>query len=195
MERLALFRDKMTVPFWGIVLIVVLYLGMRPKVVPANVWINENDTHLKHLNGFLYYNKVAFSGWLFENYPDGTREKATPYYGGKEEGIMHSWYPNKTLREERLFVHGEKKGIHHGWWPDGKLQFEYYFTDDEHNGIAKEWFNDNKLYRLFHYTHGYEEGLQQMWWPDGTVRANYVVKNGEQFGLIGRKLCKNVFKK
>ncbi len=193
MERLVLYRDKFILLFWASILAIAVFMSLKSKEIPA-IWINSNNTHLVRMNGFLYYNNKAFSGYLFSNFANGNRERETPYYEGKEEGLMKSWYPDKSPEQERLFVNGKKQGVHHGWWPDGKPKFEYEFTDDEHNGTAKEWFNNNKLYRCFHYTMGHEDGLQQMWWADGTVRANYVVKDGQQYGLIGRKFCKNVFK-
>ncbi len=193
MEQPAQYRNKLRAFIWFVILLAVIYIMAQPKVIPA-VWVSSSDPHLTRMNGFLYYNNKAFSGYLFSNFANGNRERETPYYQGKEEGLMKSWYPDKSQEQERLFVNGKKQGVHHGWWPDGKPKFEYEFTDDEHNGTAKEWFNNNKLYRCFHYTMGHEDGLQQMWWADGTVRANYVVKDGQQYGLIGRKFCKNVFK-
>jgi antitoxin component YwqK of YwqJK toxin-antitoxin module len=193
MEKLAQYRNKLRALVWLAILLGAIYFMVQPKIIPS-VWVNSSDRQLTRMNGFLYYNNKAFSGWLFANYESGARERETPYYGGKEEGIMKSWYPDKTLEQERLFVNGKKEGVHCGWWPDGTLKFEYQFTADEHNGTAKEWFSNNKMYRCFHYINGHEEGLQQMWWDNGTVRANYVVKDGQQYGLIGRKFCKNVFK-
>ena len=99
--------------------------------------------------------------------------------------------PGKKING-RTFLFGRKKeGIHTAWWPDGNPKFQYHFINDEHHGEAKEWYSNGKPFRFFHYTIGHEDGLQQMWWEDGSIRANYVVKDGEQYGLIGRKLCKN----
>ena len=193
MELQVRYRNKIRAVIGLAIFLTAIYFIVQPKTIPL-VWVNNNDQHLTRLNGFLYYHNKVFSGWLFSDYENGNRERQTPYYEGKEEGIMKSWYPDKAPEQERLFINGKKEGTHRGWWPNGNPKFEYQFTADEHNGTAKEWFSDSKPYRFFHYLNGREEGLQQMWWADGSVRANYVVKNGEQFGLIGRKLCKNVFK-
>jgi antitoxin component YwqK of YwqJK toxin-antitoxin module len=193
MELLAPYRNKLlTIIGFGI-LLTALYCIAPSKTIPS-IWVNSNNAHLHHINGILCDDNKAFSGWLYSNYPNGNRERQTPYYEGKEEGIMKSWYPDGSPEQERVFVNGEKQGTHRGWWPNGSPKFEYQFKDDEHNGTAKEWFSNNKLYRLFRYTNGHEDGLQQMWWDNGTVRSNYVVKDGQQYGLIGRKFCKNVFK-
>jgi antitoxin component YwqK of YwqJK toxin-antitoxin module len=193
MEQPAPLRNKIRSIIWVAILLGSVYFFSQSKSIPYK-WVNSNDPNLIHQNGYLYYNKKAFSGWLYADFANGVRERETPYYEGKEEGVMKSWYADKTLEQERLFINGKKEGTHRGWWPDGKPKFEYEFKNDEHNGVAKEWFNDNKVYRVFHYKNGREDGLQQLWWADGKVRANYVVKDGEQYGLIGRKFCKNVFK-
>jgi antitoxin component YwqK of YwqJK toxin-antitoxin module len=156
--------------------------------------VNSNNPLLQLQGGILCYEGKPFTGTAYRLYPDGSIARKTQYADGREDGIMQGWYPGKVLQENRLFADGKKVGIHKGWWPNGKAKFEYMFTNDEHNGTAKEWFSDGKLFRVFHYNMGHEDGLQQMWWPDGTIRANYVVKDGQQYGLIGRKLCINTVK-
>jgi antitoxin component YwqK of YwqJK toxin-antitoxin module len=190
MAPLVQYRNRLIVLFLTMVIWGAAYAIAQLKTIPS-VWVNSTDSRLIHQNGILYYNRQAFSGWVFSNFPNGDRARETSYYEGKEEGIMKSWYADKSPEQERLFVNGKKEGIHRGWWPNGNPKFEYQFKADEHNGIAKEWFVNNKLYRCFHYTNGHEEGLQQLWWTNGTVRANYVVKAGVQYGLIGRKFCRN----
>ena len=189
----ALYRNRFVLILLFFVLVSVAYVGSRHKVVPAH-WVLETDGHLSRHGGALYYNDSLFSGWLYSNFPNGNRYYETPYYEGKEEGIMKSWYADHKPEQERLFVNGKKEGVHRGWWPSGQPKYEYRFVNDEHNGSAKEWFSNNKPYRIFTYKMGHEEGRQQMWWPNGTIRANYVVKDGQQYGLIGRKLCKNMYK-
>ena len=189
----ALYRNRFVLMLLFFVLVSAAYVGSRHKVVPAR-WVNENDGHLSRRGGALYYNDSLFSGWLYSNFPNGNRYYETPYFEGKEEGFMKSWYADHKPEQERLFVNGKKEGVHRGWWPSGKPKYEYRFVNDEHNGAAKEWFINNKPYRVFTYKMGHEEGRQQMWWPNGTIRANYVVKDGQQYGLIGRKLCKNMYK-
>jgi antitoxin component YwqK of YwqJK toxin-antitoxin module len=179
---------------WLIMLVGTVYMLAAPRSAPLKR-INSADPLLTHREGYVYYNAETFTGILFSNYVNGNPERETPYYQGKEDGIMQAWYPDKSREQERLFIDGKKEGTHHGWWADGKPKFEYQFNNDEHDGTAKEWFKDGRLYRCFRYTAGHEEGLQQMWWADGKVRANYVVKDGVQYGLIGRKFCKNVFNK
>lgn len=193
MAQQALYPSKRIGLVSLLVLIGFVYISSQYKIIP-NKWVKENDVHLTHTGGVLYYNNEAFSGWIYNNYPDGNRYYEIPYHHGKEEGIMKSYYADHKPEQERLFVNGKKQGIHKGWWPNGNIKFEYHFADDEHNGSAKEWFQNHKLYRHFNYKNGHEDGRQQLWWDNGTIRANYVVKNGQQYGLIGRKLCKNTIK-
>jgi antitoxin component YwqK of YwqJK toxin-antitoxin module len=193
MAQRALYPSRLIGLASFLALVGIIYMSAQYKVIPSK-WVNENDKGLTRSRGVLYYNNVAFSGWIYNDYPNGNRYTETPYHNGKEEGIMKRWYADHKLEQERLFINGKKEGIHRGWWPDGKPKFEYYFENDEHNGTAKEWFSNSSPYRAFAYKAGHEEGRQQMWWDNGTIRANYVVKDGKQYGLIGRKLCKNTMK-
>jgi antitoxin component YwqK of YwqJK toxin-antitoxin module len=158
--------------------------------IPA-LYISATDRGLQQREGYLYYNSARFSGWLYDLYSTGDTSLLVSYAAGKEEGWCRKWYQGKKPMEQRFYINGKKEGTHKGWWPDGKLKFHYSFNSDEHNGEAKEWFSNGKQFRLFNYKKGYEDGLQKMWWEDGRVRANYVVRDGQQFGLIGRKLCRN----
>ncbi len=165
--------------------------GRNVTVVPGVV-VNVTDPALRQQEGFLYRNNKKFSGRTIELYPNGDTAQLTCYVDGREEGWSRKWYANKELMEERFYSSGKKEDVHKGWWPDGNPKFEYHFDNDEHEGEAKEWYSNGNRYRFFNYSKGHEEGLQQMWWLDGRVRANYVVKNGELYGLAGRKLCKNM---
>jgi antitoxin component YwqK of YwqJK toxin-antitoxin module len=158
--------------------------------IPA-VYISAKDKALQQSEGFLYHNDKKFFGWIYDLYSNGDTSLLISYADGKEEGWCRKWYDGKKPMEERFYIRGKKEGAHKAWWPDGQLKFYYLFSNDEHNGEAKEWFSNGKPYRIFNYKQGYEEGLQKMWWEDGRVRANYVVRGGQQYGLIGRKLCRN----
>lgn len=187
MERRARYRNSL--------LLCILVLGCRTgseeeKIIPHRM-VLATDPSLQQSAGFLLYRNERFSGRLYRLYPNGDTAFLIPYYKGKEEGWLRKWFENGQEMEERFFASGKKEGLHRAWWPDGTLRFAYQFSNDEHEGEAREWFRNGKPERYFHYTKGFEDGRQQMWWEDGSVRANYVVKEGEQYGLIGRKLCKN----
>jgi antitoxin component YwqK of YwqJK toxin-antitoxin module len=156
------------------------------------VYVQSNNALLHQHEGRLYYNGKPFSGYSIETFENGDTARITPYINGKEEGWAKAFYTNKQIAEERFYVHGKKEGIHKGWWPNAKPKFEYHFLNDEHQGELKEWFSNGRLSRVFHYSKGYENGSQKMWWENGDIRANYFVKNGERYGLIGQKLCRNI---
>lgn len=189
MERPARFRNSLFI----LMLLAGCKLATKRPIAVPDIFVDANDKELKQREGYLYYQNKKFSGRMVGLYPDGDTALLIPYFNGKEQGWSYKWYPGKKLMEERFYLAGKKEGVHRSWWQDGKLKFEYHFTNDEHNGEANEWYSNGTRYRSFHYTNGFEDGLQQMWWEDGRVRANYIVKDGEQFGLIGRKLCKNDF--
>ncbi len=194
MEHRVLYLNKLLLLFWAGTMGLTFYSSSKPKTA-TNIWVGINSAKLVYANGLLYYQNKPYTGWLYENYDNGTPAKQIPYYEGKIEGTMRTWYENKTPEQVRTYTTGEKQGLHRGWWPNCNPKFEYQFVNDEHNGTAKEWFNNKQLYRSFNYKMGHEEGRQQLWWDDGSIRANYVVKGGRQYGLIGRKLCKNIYKK
>lgn len=191
MERRAQFRNDIGLIVLVLVLLSSIWINLQAKN-DNQLWVVVGDKHLTQLQGVCYYKSVPLTGCIYERYPNGDFAKQIPYVDGKQNGTMRWWYPNQVLQQERYFDKGLKQGIHKSWWPDGKPRFEYTFKDNEYNGTVKEWYASGQLCRVFRYKMGHEDGLQQMWWDNGTVRANYVVKDGQQYGLIGRKLCRNL---
>jgi antitoxin component YwqK of YwqJK toxin-antitoxin module len=179
----------------AIIAIIMFGCYNKQELSTANtphVYIQSNNPLLQQHEGVLYYNRKPYSGYAIENSTNGDTARITPYINGKEEGWAKAFYTNKQIAEERFYVHGKKEGIHKGWWPNATPKFEYHFLNDEHEGELKEWFSNGRLARVFNYSKGYEKGSQKMWWENGDIRANYVVKNGERYGLIGQKLCRNI---
>jgi antitoxin component YwqK of YwqJK toxin-antitoxin module len=106
---------------------------------------------------------------------------------------MRYWYPNQTLQQERFFAAGKNRVYIKAGGPMVRLSLNIPLVKTSTMAV-KEWYTNGMLFRVFHYNMGHEEGCEQMWWENGTVRANYVVKDGQQYGLIGRKLCRNLIK-
>jgi antitoxin component YwqK of YwqJK toxin-antitoxin module len=192
MEQQGQFHNK-----WLITMVAIIIFGCNNEQelgitnVPR-VYIQSNSPLMHQREGMLYYNEKPYSGYSIETFANGDTAKITPYVNGKEEGWAKAFYTNRQIAEERFYVHGKKEGIHKGWWPNATPKFEYHFLNDEHEGELKEWFSNGRLARVFNYSKGYENGSQKMWWENGDIRANYVVKNGERYGLIGQKLCRNI---
>ena len=171
-----------------------LLLQACREVDPSMHIVSASHTGIIWNNGIVHYNDQAFSGRLYQLHTTGDTAVVASYMNGRLHGWEYKWYPGGKLAEQRFYVNGKKEGIHEGWRADGSKRFEYHFSGDEHEGVLKEWFDNGTLARLFHYSKGHEDGRQQMWWEDGRVRANYIVVNGERFGLVGQKLCKNYFR-
>lgn len=186
MARRALFLISMT----AIVFIIACRQETGNAIPPVSV--AAGNPGFRTQEGRLLLDGANFSGHIYQLYPKGDTALVASYLNGREEGWCRQWYENGTVKETRFYHRGKKEGRHQGYFENGRLKFEYNFLDGEHQGEAKEFFPDGSPFRLFHYNQGHEEGRQQMWWEDGTVRANYVVRNGEQFGLTGKKLCRNL---
>lgn len=193
MERRVQFRNNIIHLGCCLLMLIVIRMSIQYASMPR-LKVAVNSPYLTQAQGVLYYKNSPFTGYVYENYPNGAQARLMSYVKGREDGVMNYWYPNGILQQERFFDDGKKQGVHKGWWPDGSPRFEYHFKDDEYDGPVKEWFPNGKPYRVFNYHMGHEDGLEQMWWDSGAIRANYVVKDGQQYGLIGRKLCRNVIK-
>jgi hypothetical protein len=190
MATRALFRNSL----WLLLLLCGCAGEKGDSIFAPPVFIRMGDASLRSAGDAVLYRDAPLSGHLFALDQLGDTVALASYSRGRAEGWSRRWWKKGQLLEERYYHSGRKEGVHRGWWENGRLRYVYHFANDEYEGAVQEWSEKGMPYRSFHYRRGHEEGLQQMWWEDGSLRANYVVKGGEQYGLIGRKLCTNAEK-
>ena len=164
----------------------------KPIVIPVT-YRAVSDPDLGRKQDTLYYKADKYNGYVYQLSDAGDTLLLFGYWEGLKEGVLRKWYPNKQLQEMRYYHEGKKNGVHTGWWENGNKKFEFRIVDDLNEGNFKEWNHDGRLIKDFNYVHGHEQGSEKLWWNDGTIRANYVVDNGRKYGLIGLKICRNVY--
>jgi antitoxin component YwqK of YwqJK toxin-antitoxin module len=162
----------------------------EPKV-PKTYW-QKFSKEITILNDIVYLNKVKYSGFLFELYPNRDTIYSEGFINGQLSGICKKWYPNKQLMESRYYTNGKKNGKQIAYWENGNKRFEFSAKNDGNEGELSEWTFDGKLIHLAHFKNGQEDGSQKLWYDNGKIRANYVIIKGKRYGLLGTKNCKNV---
>ena len=160
-------------------------------IVPKTYW-QKSSKEITVLNDVSYLNKVKYSGFLFELYPNRDTISSEGFINGQLSGICRKWYPNKQLKESRFYTNGKKNGTQIAYWENGNKRFEFIAENDAYEGELSEWTFDGKLTHLAHYKEGQEEGSQKLFYDNGKIRANYVIIKGKRYGLLGTKNCKNV---
>jgi antitoxin component YwqK of YwqJK toxin-antitoxin module len=163
----------------------------KEQIVPKTYW-PKSSKGITVLNDVVYLNKVKFSGFLFELYPNQDTISSEGFINGQLSGICRKWYPNKQLMEERFYANGKKNGRQAAYWENGNKRFEFFTKNDGYEGELSEWTFDGKLTHLANFKDGQEEGSQKLWYDNGKIRANYVIIKGKRYGLLGTKNCKNV---
>ena len=64
----------------------------------------------------------AFSGIVFNEYPDGQREYEGLYKNGKPNGNLVYWYENGSIKREGRLKNGSPIGKWTYYNPDGSIQ-------------------------------------------------------------------------
>lgn len=145
-------------------------------------------------NGIYYNNDKLLTGYLFNLYPGGDTAFSKQIINGKENGWSKRWYSNNQLAEEKYFENAEKEGNSIGYWSNGEKKFSYNYRNDMFEGLQQQWFSNGKTYAKANFKNGREEGLQQVWDSAGKLLINYVASNGRNYGNIGKKNCRSVWK-
>lgn len=162
----------------------------EPKV--PKIYLQKSSKEITVLNDVVYLNKVKYSGFIFELYPNQDTISSEGFINGQLSGICKKWYSNKQLMEERFYTNGKKNGKQQAFLENGNKRFEFDAKNDAYEGKLSEWTWDGKLTHLAHFKDGQEEGSQKLWYANGKIRANYVIIKGKRYGLLGTKNCKNV---
>jgi antitoxin component YwqK of YwqJK toxin-antitoxin module len=145
-------------------------------------------------NGIYYNNDKLLTGYLFSLYPGGDTAFSKQIINGKENGWSKRWYANDQLAEERYFENAEKEGNGIGYWSNGEKKFSYHYHKDMFEGLQQQWFSNGKICAGANFKNGREEGLQQVWDSTGKLLINYVASNERNYGNIGKKNCRSVWK-
>ena len=160
--------------------------------IPA-IYKLTSDQGFSRREDTLYYQAKKYSGYAYQLYDARDTALLFGYVDGLEAGAIKKWYPNRQLQELRYYAAGKKNGVHTGWWENGNKKFEFTIVDDFYEGNFKEWNHTGRLIKDFNYVHGQEQGSEKLWWDDGNIRANYVIDNGKKYGLVGLKICRNLY--
>jgi hypothetical protein len=176
---------------------VILCICISCNSIQNNIKLPAFNADIKSIfckNGIYYNNNKLLTGYLFSLYPGGDTAFSKQIINGKENGWSKRWYANDQLAEERYFENAEKEENGIGYWGNGKKKFSYNYHKDMFEGLQQQWFSNGQIYAEANFKNGREEGLQQVWDSAGKLLINYVASNGRNYGNIGKKNCRSVWK-
>lgn len=150
--------------------------------------MNPLDPHFSFANGFLYFNKILYTGSTLERYPNGKIKKDVVYLDGKENGAARTFYEKGERETERFYTHGEKDSIHKGWWPGGRSKFEYNFKSGNYNGYFTEWYENGQINQQIIYADG-KEISGRGWRENGRLYMNFIWRGNRRYGLVNPNMC------
>ena len=151
--------------------------------------VDADDDRLRHQNGVLLLDGMAFTGELLSHHADGVMQSLIDYQNGKRDGRHLSWYDESQIKSEAFYIAGRRNGEARGWWPDGQIQYQRVFKNGLLEGETLEWSESGQLKYRQHYKAGREAGLQSGWHADGEPAFSYVFRDGRRYGVIASKPC------
>lgn len=149
-----------------------------------NVMVNRLDPLVKKVDGKVYYNKLLFSGRIFQRTGQGAPITEERYLNGIRHGLSRRWHAGGQLAYEHRYVHGKKQGDQVGWWKNGKKKYSYSYSENLPHGKAIEYFRNGDLARVSNFQNGIENGYQRNWDLDGFLTSNYFVRDGRRYGQV-----------
>lgn len=153
------------------------------------ITIMENDNRLSMNNGYYYFNKKPFSGFIKSNFDATSIKSIGSYYQGKQHGITKTYFPNGDIESERSYKDGIGYGRHFVKWENGNMKYDFNYFNDKREGLQNQWYESGKKYYELTFQNDRENGMQKAWRENGKPYINYEVKDGERYGLQKSNLC------
>ena len=72
----------------------------------------------------LYYNRVPFTGIIYDSYNNGAVKNEARYRNGVKEGLCSSWYENGKIRFKKYYLNGQINIPSKSWYENGKRESE-----------------------------------------------------------------------
>jgi len=197
LRRIFFVKIQFSVNVLNVLATVILFMCMSCNGNQNNITsfaFNADTKSITCKNGIYYNNEQLLTGYLFSLCSDRDTVFSKQIVDGKENGWSKKWYPNHQLAEEKYFVNAQKEGTSIGYWNNGIKRFCYNYKKDMFEGLQQQWFLNGRLYAKANFKNGREEGLQQVWDSAGKLLINYVASNGRNYGNIGKKNCRSLWK-
>jgi len=160
-------------------------------IIIPRIIVNEKQVSYNNRDAKWYYNDMAFTGYIEEDFSDGSTQKRFGVYHGLKHGSSLHWYKDGRLRMSANYhlgkLHGDKK-----YWLDNdihQISSHLQYEEGKLQGRQKLWYDSGEVYKLLYFNLGQEEGLQQAFRKNGAVYANYEAREGRVFGMRRASLC------
>lgn len=145
---------------------------------PAKVDISE----LIRIDGRLVLRgntNQAFTGWMTEQYPDGTPKSRSELSNGVLNGTSEGFHTNGVLQIREHFAAGIGDGPVQKWHPDGSQLSEGTAQNGQLEGLFRRWHTNGVLAEEIMLQAGQPHGPSRAWFPSGSLKAEVELENGK----------------
>lgn len=179
-------RARIVVAAGALVIVIVLGLALfrdpSRTTKPAASLILELPLSELQLRAGRLYSKSdtnAFTGWMFERYPDGTLKSRTPVLNGLLHGISQGWHTNGQLQVTETFREGVSQGVRTKRYPNGNKLSEASIVDGQLHGLFRRWHENGALAEEVNMNHGQPDGPAKSYSPDGSLIRQFTLRSGK----------------
>lgn len=108
------------------------------------------------------------SGWVVNEYPDGTTRTRSFYTGGWRDGEHTEWHSGRQRREHGFYDSGKRIGTWESWHSHGaRRSVTSHDSDGAYHGETTGWYFDGGLHYHGFHEHGKQMGTWSRWYPTG----------------------------
>ena len=162
--------------------LIVLHLtrhASKPTVVVTEV--SRRDLTLHDGRWFRAGSTGPYTGWMTDQYPDGTSLFRSAVSNGMLNGLSQGWYTNGQLQIQEFFQNNLSHGLRQKWYSNGRLMSEATIVEGKLEGTFRRWHENGQLAEQIEMKNDKPDGLARAFYPSGfphfetEVRAGVVV--------------------
>jgi|GEM_PF-221376 len=115
--------------------------------------------------------KLPFTGYMNEGYPNGKLKSRTAVLYGVLEGESDGWYTNGQMQVREFFKAGLSEGVRTTWHENGKQATEATIVGGKLNGPYRKWHDNGQLSEQMEMKNGEADGVAISYYPSGYLKA------------------------
>jgi antitoxin component YwqK of YwqJK toxin-antitoxin module len=159
--------------------LVVLHLTRnesKPAVVVAEV--SRRDLALHDGRWYRVGGTNLYTGWMTDQYPDGTPLFRSAVSNGMFNGLSQGWYTNGQIQIQEFFQDNLSHGLRKKWYANGRLMSEATIVQGKLEGTFRRWHENGQLAEQIEMKDDKPDGLARAFYPSGFLHCETEVRAG-----------------
>src|SRR5215813_9609592 len=151
---------------------------VRTKPDPPPPEVLRRDLELHDGRWYRAGGTNPYTGWMTDEYPDGTPLFRSAVSNGMLNGLSQGWYTNGQIQIQEFFQNNLSHGLRQKWYANGRLMSEATIVEGKLEGTFRRWHETGHLAEQMDMKNDKPDGLARAFYPSGFLQFETRVREG-----------------